>query len=197
MFDGKQRFPGNSNASFVQDREEAIREDQEMERLRLVETGSPLPLARSLWIGALAASIVFDCVGWVTGQEFYAVAAIWILTGAIVTGIAVSFLLFQAWSTIPKDDEDWSTGLWQATSGLLCVMLTGFSWSLRPDNAARPGFMAISLVIIGLTVTLLPAWIWHELLERGPQRSNAEPTGTTAPPTAKRTTCVSEGDPSR
>src|SRR5436190_19913301 len=94
--------------------------------------GHPMhPVLIVLPLGLLSASVVFDIVYLITGDEAFTTIAFWDIALGVVGGLLAAVFGLVDWLDIPGGTRAKRIGLLHGTGNVVAVTLFALSWLLR------------------------------------------------------------------
>src|SRR5215475_6070923 len=117
-------------------------------------------------LGLLATAVIFDAIGWVTGNGRWLEISFWMIAAGIIGGLAAALFGLIDWLAIPSDTRAKTIGLWHGLGNVVVLALFGASWLLRMPNPQNPGVFPVMLSLSGAVLALVTGWLGGELVER-------------------------------
>jgi len=117
-------------------------------------------------LGLLATAVVFDWIGWGTGNGKWLEISFWMIAAGIIGGLAAALFGLIDWLAIPSETRAKTIGLWHGLGNVVVMFLFVVSWLLRSPNPPNPGLFPLALSLLGAGLALVTGWLGGELVER-------------------------------
>jgi uncharacterized membrane protein len=117
-------------------------------------------------LGLFTVSVVFDVIRLAGGGGDWGEAAFYDIAGGVIGGLLAAVFGFVDWLAIPGGTRAKAVGLWHGAGNFVIVLLFIASWLIRLPNPGDPALASFVLVLIGLLMALVTAWLGGELVER-------------------------------
>lgn len=117
-------------------------------------------------LGLLATAVVFDAVGWMTGDGKWLGISFWMIAAGIIGGLAAAVFGLIDWMAIPSDTRAKAIGMWHGLGNVGVLLLFGVSWLLRWPDPSSPGTLPVMISLAGAALMLVTGWLGGELVER-------------------------------
>ena len=118
-------------------------------------------------LGLLAASVIFDIIYMITGNEAFATVAFWNIAAGVIGGLVAAVFGLIDWLAIPDGTRAKQIGLWHGAGNVVVTGLFAVSWFLRqgePGNA--PGTVPFVLSLVAVVLAVVTGWLGGELVDR-------------------------------
>ena len=116
-------------------------------------------------LGLLGASIVFDIVALVRGNQTAAVVAYWMIASGVIGGLLAAPFGLIDWMHVPAGTRARRVGALHGGGNLVVTALFVASWLLRGADGTVPT-LALVLSLAGVLLALVTAWLGGELVSR-------------------------------
>jgi len=117
-------------------------------------------------LGLLATAVVFDAIGWVTGNGRWMERSFWMIAAGVIGGLAAALFGLIDWLAIPKGTRARAIGMWHGLGNVVVMLLFIASWLTRLPNPPNPGAFPVMLSLAGALLALVTGWLGGELVER-------------------------------
>jgi uncharacterized membrane protein len=117
-------------------------------------------------IGLFATAVVFDAIGWVTGNGTWLEASFRIIAAGVIGGMIAALFGLLDFQAIPWNTRAKRIGIWHGLSNVGVILLFGASWLTRWPAPSNPGALPVMLSLTGALLMLLAGWLGGELVER-------------------------------
>jgi len=117
-------------------------------------------------LGLFATAVIFDAIGWVTGNGRWLEISFWIIAAGIIGGLAAALFGLIDWLAIPSGTRAKAIGTWHGLGNVAVMLLFAASWLLRWPNPPNPGAFPVMLSLAGALLALVTGWLGGELVER-------------------------------
>ncbi|MBO0859160.1 MAG: DUF2231 domain-containing protein [Chloracidobacterium sp.] len=117
-------------------------------------------------LGLFATAVVFDALGWVTGNGKWLESSFRIIAAGIIGGLISAIFGLIDFQAIPSDTRAKRIGIWHGLGNVAVILLFGASWLIRWQRPANPGTLPVMLSLIGALLMLITGWLGGELVER-------------------------------
>ena len=117
-------------------------------------------------LGLLTTAVVFDAIGWVTGNGKWSVISFRMIAVGILSGLASALFGLIDWQAIPLRTRAKTIGLWHGLGNVAVIILFAASWLMRWPNPPHPGVLPVMLSLFGAVLALVTGWLGGELVER-------------------------------
>jgi uncharacterized membrane protein len=117
-------------------------------------------------LGLLTTSVVFDAIGWATGNGKWLEISFRMIAAGILSGLASALFGLIDWQAIPLRTRAKTIGLWHGLGNVVVIILFAASWLMRWPNPPNPGALPVMLSLLGALLALLTGWLGGELVER-------------------------------
>jgi uncharacterized membrane protein len=117
-------------------------------------------------IGLLSTSVIFDWVGWFTGDEQLTAVAFYMLVSGVAFGLAAALFGLLDWLGIRSATWAKGVGLWHGLGNLVVLILFGASLWLRWQGGG-PEFASLTaryLSLAGAGLLLVTGWLGADLV---------------------------------
>src|SRR5262245_3671041 len=110
-------------------------------------------------LGLLATAVVFDWIGWGTGNGKWLEISFWMIAAGIIGGLAAALFGLIDWLAIPSDTRAKTIGLWHGLGNVVVMALFGVSWLLRLPNPPYPAAFQVMLSLSDPVVASVAVWL--------------------------------------
>jgi len=111
-------------------------------------------------LGLFATAVVFDAIGWATGNGRWLESSFRIIAVGIIGGLISALFGLIDFQAIPWDTRAKRIGIWHGLGNVAVIFLFGASWLIRWQRPANPGTLPVMLSLAGgLGGLVLAAWI--------------------------------------
>jgi uncharacterized membrane protein len=117
-------------------------------------------------LGLFATAVVFDAIGWVTGNGTWLEASFRIIAAGIIGGMIAALFGLLDFQAIPWNTRAKRIGMWHGLSNVGVILLFGASWLTRWPAPSNPGALPVMLSLTGALLMLMAGWLGGELVER-------------------------------
>jgi uncharacterized membrane protein len=117
-------------------------------------------------LALFATAVVFDAIGWVTGNGRWLDASFRIIAAGIIGGMISAIFGLIDFQAIPWNTRAKRIGTWHGLGNVAVILLFGASWLTRWPRPSTPGALPVMLSLIGAMLMLITAWLGGELVER-------------------------------
>ena len=117
-------------------------------------------------LGLLATAALFDVVGLWKAHPFWFHAAFWMIAVGVLSGMVAAVFGLIDWLAIPSGTRANAVGLRHALANSAVLILFAISWFLRRGGPEAPGTVAFAFSFVGVTFSLVGAWLGGELADR-------------------------------
>jgi len=117
-------------------------------------------------LGLFATAVVFDALGWATGNGRWLEMSFRMIAVGILGGLASALFGLLDWQAIPHETRAKEIGLWHALGNVAVILLFAASWFMRWPLPSNPGAIAVMLSLVGAVLMLVTGWLGGELVER-------------------------------
>jgi len=117
-------------------------------------------------LGLLATSVIFDLIGFGTGNGKWAEIAFWMIAAGVIGGLVAAVFGLIDWLAIPTGTRAKSVGVWHAVGNVVVLALFAVAWFMRqpaPDVLPRSSF---AFSVVGVLLALVTGWLGGELVDR-------------------------------
>jgi uncharacterized membrane protein len=118
-------------------------------------------------LGLFIASVVFDILFYITGNELFPIVAFYNIAGGILSGLAAAVFGFIDYTAIPPGTRAKRVGFLHGMGNVIVLLFFSFSWIIRsnvPGLFPETFSMVASLMAIGLAA--VTGWLGGELVNR-------------------------------
>jgi uncharacterized membrane protein len=116
--------------------------------------------------GLFATAVIFDAIGWVTGNGRLLEASFRIIAAGIIGGLISALFGLIDFQAIPWNTRAKRIGIWHGLGNVGVVLLFGASWLMRWPSPPNPGALPVMLSLAGALLMLITGWLGGELVER-------------------------------
>lgn len=117
-------------------------------------------------VGLLGASVFFDLVYALRDDAQMALVSTYLIATGLVAGLLAAPFGLIDWLGIPGGTRAKRIGAFHAGGNVIVLALFGAAWWLRADTPQAPPALSHALMIMGLGLTLVTAWLGGELIDR-------------------------------
>jgi uncharacterized membrane protein len=117
-------------------------------------------------LGLFATAVVFDAIGWLTGDGKWLDASFRIIAAGIVGGVISAVFGLIDFQAIPSGTRAKRIGVWHGLGNVAVIILFGASWLTRWPRPSNPEALSVMISLIGAVLMLITAWLGGELVER-------------------------------
>jgi uncharacterized membrane protein len=117
-------------------------------------------------LGLFATAVVFDAIGWATGNGRWLEASFRIIAAGIIGGMISALFGLIDFQAIPWSTRAKRIGIWHGLGNVAVVLLFGASWLTRWTRPSNPGALPVMLSLTGASLMLVTGWLGGELVER-------------------------------
>jgi uncharacterized membrane protein len=117
-------------------------------------------------LGLFATAVVFDAIGWATGNGRWLEASFRIIAAGVIGGMISALFGLIDFQAIPWNTRAKRVGIWHGLGNVGVVLLFGASWLTRCPNPSDPGALPVMLSLAGALLMLITGWLGGELVER-------------------------------
>jgi uncharacterized membrane protein len=117
-------------------------------------------------LGLFATAVVFDAIGWATGNGTWLEASFRIIAAGIIGGMISAIFGLIDFQAIPWDTRAKRIGIWHGLGNVAVIILFGASWLTRWTTPSNPGRLPVMLSLAGALLMLVTGWLGGELVER-------------------------------
>lgn len=117
-------------------------------------------------MGLFATAVVFDAIGWLTGNEKLLDASFRIIAAGIIGGMISALFGLIDFQAIPWDTRAKRIGIWHGLGNVAVILLFAASWFTRWSRPSNPGALPVMLSLMGALLMLITGWLGGELVER-------------------------------
>jgi uncharacterized membrane protein len=117
-------------------------------------------------LGLFATAVVFDAIGWATGNGIWMEASFRIIAAGIIGGMISALFGLIDFQSIPWNTRAKRIGIWHGLGNVAVVLLFGASWLTRWPSPSNPGALPVLLSLGGALLMLITGWLGGELVER-------------------------------
>src|SRR5262245_56279703 len=115
-------------------------------------------------LGLFATAVVFDAIGWATGNGKWLQTAFWMIGAGIIGGLAAALFGLIDYQAIPSRTRAKTIGLWHGLGNVAVIILFAASWLIRWPNPHNPGALPVMLSMSGALLMLVIGWLVGELV---------------------------------
>jgi len=117
-------------------------------------------------LGLLTTAVIFDAIGWATGDGKWLEIAFRLIGAGILGGLASALFGLIDYQAIPSRTRAKTIGLWHGLGNVAVIILFAASWLIRWPNPHNPGALPVMLSLSGALLMLVTGWLGGELVER-------------------------------
>jgi uncharacterized membrane protein len=117
-------------------------------------------------LALFATAVVFDAIGWVTGNGSWLDASFRIIAAGIIGGMISALFGLIDFLAIPRNTRAKRIGIWHGLGNVAVMLLFAASWLTRWPRPSNPGALPVMLSLIGAGLMLVSGWLGGELVER-------------------------------
>jgi uncharacterized membrane protein len=117
-------------------------------------------------LGLFATAVVFDAIGWATGNGSWLQASFRIIAAGIIGGMISALFGLIDFQAIPWDTRAKRIGIWHGLGNVAVIVLFAASWFMRWTTPSNPGTLPVMLSLAGALLMLVTGWLGGELVER-------------------------------
>jgi uncharacterized membrane protein len=117
-------------------------------------------------LGLLATAVIFDFLGWRTGEPHWPMAAYYMIAAGLVGGVAAAIFGLIDFIGIPTGTRAKSIGLTHGMGNAIVLLLFLVSFLLRRPDPLTPGFFAHVCSYAGAALAVVTGWMGGELVTR-------------------------------
>jgi uncharacterized membrane protein len=117
-------------------------------------------------LGLFATAVVFDAIGWATGNGKLLEASFRIIAAGIIGGMIAALFGLLDFQAIPWGTRAKRIGIWHGLGNVGVIVLFGASWLMRWPDPSNPGALPLMLSLGGALLMLITGWLGGELVER-------------------------------
>lgn len=117
-------------------------------------------------LGLFATAVVFDAIGWATGNGSWLQASFRIIAAGIIGGMISALFGLIDFQAIPWNTRAKRIGTWHGLGNVAVIVLFGASWLMRWTTPSNPGTLPVMLSLAGALLMLVTGWLGGELVER-------------------------------
>jgi uncharacterized membrane protein len=117
-------------------------------------------------LGLFATAVVFDAIGWLTGDGKWLDASFRIIAAGIIGGLISAVFGLIDFQAIPRGTRAKRIGVWHGLGNVAVILLFGVSWLLRWPLPSNPDALPVMLSLIGALLMLITGWLGGEMVER-------------------------------
>ncbi|HZF38363.1 MAG TPA: DUF2231 domain-containing protein [Blastocatellia bacterium] len=117
-------------------------------------------------LGLFATAVVFDAIGWATGNGKWLEASFRIIAAGIIGGMISALFGLIDFQAIPWSTRAKRIGIWHGLGNVAVILLFGASWLTRWTRPSDPGALPVMLSLTGALLMLATGWLGGELVER-------------------------------
>src|SRR5262249_50806093 len=118
-------------------------------------------------LGLFATAVIFDAIGWVTGNGRWLEISFWMIAAGIIGGLAAALFGLIDWLAIPSGTRAKAIGTWHGLGNVAVMLLFVASWLLRWPNPPNPGAFPVMLSLAGPSPAPGAGWLGGGRVERG------------------------------
>src|SRR5262245_9016257 len=115
-------------------------------------------------LGLFATAVVFDALGWATGNGKWLEMSFRMIAVGILGGMASALCGRIDRQAIPSDTRAKAIGIWRGLGNVAVILLFGASWLMRWPLPSDPGVVPVMLSLVGALLMLVTAWLGGELV---------------------------------
>ncbi|HEV2669407.1 MAG TPA: DUF2231 domain-containing protein [Blastocatellia bacterium] len=117
-------------------------------------------------LGLFATAVVFDAIGWATGNGTWLEASFRIIAAGVIGGMIAALFGLLDFQAIPWNTRAKRIGIWHGLINVGVILLFGASWLTRWTSPSNPGRLPVMLSLAGALLMLMAGWLGGELVER-------------------------------
>jgi uncharacterized membrane protein len=117
-------------------------------------------------LGLFATAVVFDAIGWLTGDGKWLDASFRIIAAGIIGGMISALFGLIDFRAIPSGTRAKRIGVWHGLGNVAVIILFGASWLMRWPRPSNPSALPVMISLIGAVLMLITAWLGGEMVER-------------------------------
>ncbi len=118
-------------------------------------------------VGLLVASVIFDVLYLITGNDVFPIIAFYNIAGGLIGGVLAAIFGLIDFLAIPGQTRAKRIGLLHGLGNLVVVVLFSLSWVIRRSlDGFVPDTMALLLSFLGVGLAGVTAWMGGELVDR-------------------------------
>ena len=117
-------------------------------------------------LALFATAVIFDALGWVTGNGRWLDASFRIIAAGIIGGMISALFGLIDFQAIPWNTRAKRIGMWHGLSAVGVVLLSVVSWLTRWPAPSNPDALPVMLSLAGALLMLVTGWLGGELVER-------------------------------
>jgi uncharacterized membrane protein len=117
-------------------------------------------------LGLFATAVVFDAIGWATGNGKWLEVSFLIIPAGIIGGMIAALFGLIDFQGIPWNTRAKRIGIWHGLGNVGVILLFGASWLMRWPAPSNPGALPVMLSLGAALLMLLTGWLGGELVER-------------------------------
>jgi uncharacterized membrane protein len=117
-------------------------------------------------LALFATAVIFDALGWVTGNGRWMDASFRIIAAGIIGGMISALFGLIDFQAIPWNTRAKRIGVWHGLGNVAVILLFAASWFTRWPRPSNPGALPVMLSLIGALLMLITGWLGGELVER-------------------------------
>jgi uncharacterized membrane protein len=117
-------------------------------------------------LGLFATAVIFDAIGWATGNGRLLEASFRIIAAGIIGGLIAALFGLIDFQAIPWNTRAKRIGIWHGLGNVGVILLFGASWLMRWPSPPNPGVLPVMLSLGGALLMLITGWLGGELVER-------------------------------
>src|SRR5262245_4857686 len=117
-------------------------------------------------LGLFATAMVFDAIGWATGNGTWLEASFRIIAAGVIGGMIAALFGLIDFQAIPWSTRAKRMGILDGLINVGVILLFGASWLTRWPSPSNPGRLPVMLSLAGALLMLMAGWLGGELVER-------------------------------
>jgi uncharacterized membrane protein len=117
-------------------------------------------------LALFATAVVFDAIGWLTGNGRWLDASFRIIAAGIIGGMIAALFGLIDYQAIPWNTRAKKIGTWHGLGNVAVILLFAASWLMRWSRPSNPAAMPVMLSLMGAALMLITGWLGGELVER-------------------------------